>query len=601
MLRPTRILPAIVALCLLSTAPGDAFAQSPCILLDINPGSSSSLPARFVNVLGTTYFTAASAGFGHALWKTDGTTAGTKMVKDMYPGSGGGVQPRELTPLGNLLICIGDDGVNGGELWRSDGTTAGTWMIKNINPGNQGQPIYMDPPTGLTYFRNRVYFSARDGIHGRELWSTDGTAGGTAMVKDIRPGGNTSDSMPTFMTVVGDTLFFFANDTTHGWELWKTDGTTAGTTLVKDVWPGPEPTPMTHNSYPFNTGVFGKMLVFAAPNPTYGYELWKSDGTAAGTTLLKDITSGTGDSYFYRNLAQAGGLVFFSADDGKDGLELWCSDGTTPGTRLVKDIHSGPGDANPGNMAVFGATVVFGADDGVNGSELWRSDGTAAGTVMVKQIHPGSTGSMKYYNIARVGSRYAHFSADDGNRGTELWRTDGTAAGTTLFQDLAVGYAGSYPDNLTHSGGRIIFRAQDSTHGQEPRVVFPGATAQVHGEAHSLPGVTPTLSATDPVLGQTFIVSGVAAKPSDPISLVIGYPGPPLLLTNGCRVYIDLAHPFGLLKEIRVPGTTWSHPVFLPNLPGLTGISFALQAAQLLPGTALGFDTTNAVVMTAGY
>ncbi len=600
MLRPTRILPAIVAFCLFSAA-ADHDAQSPSILLDINPGSSSSLPARFVNVLGTTYFTAASPGFGHALWKTDGTPAGTKMVKDMYPGPKGGVQPRELTPLGNLLICIGDDGINGGELWRSDGTTSGTRMILNINPGNQGRPIYMDPPTGLTYFKNRVYFSARDGIHGRELWSTDGTANGTSMVKDIRPGGNTSDSMPSYLTVVGDTLYFFANDITHGWELWKTDGTGIGTTLVKDVWPGPEPTFMTHNNYPFNTGALGKMLIFAAPNPTYGYELWKSDGTTPGTTLLKDITTGTGNSYFYRNLTQAGGLVFFSANDGMVGLELWCSDGTTKGTRLVKDIHSGSGNANPGNMAVFGSTVVFGADDGVNGSELWKSDGTPAGTVMVKQIRPGSTGSMKYYNIAKVGSRYAYFSADDGSRGTELWRTDGTAAGTTLFQDLAVGYAGSYPDNLTHSGGRIIFRAQDSAHGQEPRVVFPGATAQVHGEAHSLPGVSPGLTATDPVLGQTFTISGVAAKPSSPISLVIGYPGPPLLFPNGCRVYINLALPFGLLKEVRVPSTTWSHPVFLPNIPGLTGYSFALQAAQLLPGTSLGFDTTPAVIMTAGY
>jgi len=601
MFRPTNnppiLLPVFVAFCLLSAVAG---AQSPSILLDINPGSGNSLPARFVDVLGTTYFTASSAGFGHALWKTDGTPAGTQMVKDMYPGPSGGVQPRELTPLGNLLICIGDDGVNGGELWRSDGTTAGTWMIKNINPGNQGQPIYMDPPTGLTCFKNKVYFSARDGIHGRELWSTDGTATGTAMVKDIQPGGNMSDSMPTYLTVVGDTLYFFANDTTHGWELWKTDGTGAGTMLVKDVWPGPEPTPMTHNNYPFNTGALGKTLIFAAPNPTYGYELWKSDGTPAGTTLLKDITQGAGNSYFYRNVTQAGGLVFFSANDGVDGLELWCSDGTTSGTRQVKDINAGSGNSDPGDMAVFGNRVVFGADDGVNGSELWQSDGTSAGTVMVKQIRPGSTGSMKYYNIAKVGSRYAYFSADDGSRGTELWRTDGTAAGTTLFQDLAAGYAGSYPDNLTHSGGRIIFRAQDSAHGQEPRVLFPGATAQVRGEAHSLPGFSPRLTATDPVLGQTFTITGVAARIAEPISLLIGYPGPPLLLPNGCTIYLDLALPFGLLKEVRVPRTTWGHQVFLPNIPGLTGISVALQAIQLLPGTSLGFDTTNAVVMTVG-
>lgn len=581
--------------------PQTAPAQSPSVLLDIMPGSSNSLPARFVDVLGTVFFTAASSGSGHALWKTDGTPGGTAQVKDFIPGPSGGVQPRELVGLGPLLICIGDDGVNGGELWRSDGTGVGTTMILNINPGNQGRPIYMDPPTGLTVFKQRVYFSARDGIHGRELWSSDGSASGTRMLRDIRPGGNTSDSLPTYFTPVGDTLFFFAYDTTHGWELWKTDGTSAATTLVKDVWPGPEPTLITHNNFQFVTGVLGNLLIFAAPDATHGFELWRSDGTGSGTYRLKDITPGPGHSRFSRNLTAVGGHLLFTADDGVHGPELWRTDGTSAGTTLVMDIRPGSLGSNPGEMAALSSgLVVFGADDGVNGAELWRTDGTAAGTTLVTSIRSGPTGSLLYYKMFGVGSRFAYFPANDGLRGTELWRSDGTASGTTLVQDLAVGSSGSYPEFLTLSAGRLIFRAQDSAHGQEPRVLFPGATSQERGTTHSLPGVQVQLRADDPVLGRPFTVHGTAARIANPIALVIGFPGPPLPLSNGGRLYLNLVQPFDLFAWIQPASLAWSRRAFLPNLPALTGTRCALQAFQALPSTSLGYDSTNGVIMTIG-
>ncbi|MBN2492892.1 MAG: hypothetical protein JXQ29_18730 [Planctomycetes bacterium] len=593
----------VLLLALIAAGARPVDAQSPCLLRDIAPGTTNSLPANFVDVFGTTFFTAASAATGHALWKTDGTPAGTTLVKDPYPGTGGGVQPRQLVALDDLLICIADDGVHGGELWRSDGTTAGTTMIKDINPGNQGQPIYMDPPTDLTVFKGRVYFSARDGIHGRELWVSDGTAAGTQMLKDIRPGGNTSDSHPTYFTPVGDTLYFFGYDDVHGWEIWKTDGTAAGTVLVKDVWPGPEPSLITHNSYPFNVGVLGSTLIFAAPDGQHGYELWQTDGTPAGTTLLKDITPGPGDSYFNRNLTAAGPYLYFTADDGVSGQELWRTDSTAAGTTLVTDLNPGPAGSSPGFMMALGGAVVFPADDGVHGAELWRSDGTPGGTRLVKDIWPGLNGSLRLVNIymtAMVGSRYGYFTADDGVHGGELWRTDGTPAGTTLVQDISAGAAGSYPEMVTLAAGRLVFRASDSQHGQEPRVFFPGATAQVRGTASPVPGAAPRIRATDPVLGQPFTLSGQATAPAEPIALVVGFPGRPLRLPNGCAAYLDVRLPFDLLKEIRPATTTWSAGFFLPALPGLTGLTFGLQAFQLLPASPHGFDATNALVMTLG-
>lgn len=576
-------------------------AQRDCLLLDINPGSANGLPARHVDVHGTLFFSACDPVHGHGLWKSDGTPAGTLLVKDFFPGSGGGVQPRELIGLGSLLLCVADDSIHGGELWRSDGTTAGTTLLKDINPGNQSQPVYIDPPTELTRFQGRVYFSARDGVRGRELWATDGTAAGTVLVKDIYPGGNSSDSLPTYFSAAGGTLFFFGFMPATGWELWATDGTTTGTRLVKDVWPGAEPTLITHNNYQFNTGVLGERLLFAVPDGTHGMELWISDGTAAGTALLKDINQGSADTYISRNLTQVGGFALFTADDGASGRELWRTDGTTAGTMLVKDIRPGPSGSDPGFMVALGALALFSADDGACGRELWASDGTPAGTVLVRDIWPGAAGGLAAGNLysgpTRVGSRFAYFTAADGVRGLELWRSDGTPGGTSLVMDIAAGAADSYPEFLTLSGGRLLFRAKDAVNGQEPRVLFPGATAQARGEAWP-PSSTASLAAGDPILGGLLQVRGRTGTTNRPFFLLAGTPAPPVRFPGGCPLYLDPARGLTVLHSGSAPVREWGWQAMLPADPALVGLGLGLQAFQA--GHPAGFDASAAVLLTLG-
>ena len=200
------------------------------------------------------------------------------------------------------------------------------------------------------------------------------------------------------MTGVGERLFFTARDGTHGDELWRSDGTGAGTVLVKDI------NPVARDSYPSSlTGVGGR-LFFAADDGAHGRELWASDGTRVGTVLVKDINPDAASESGPSSLTGVAARLFFTADDGAHGAELWTSDGTRAGTVLVKDINPGTsdyGDYDYGpSLAGVGGRLFFTADDGIHGAELWTSDGTGAGTALVKDVNQGGR-----FSVARHGTR----------------------------------------------------------------------------------------------------------------------------------------------------------------------------------------------------
>src|SRR5262249_45756174 len=105
------------------------------------------------------------------------------------------------------------DGTNGRELWRSDGTPAGTMLVRDIAPSAAASL-----PSNLTNVNGLLYFAANDGTTGTELWQSDGTPAGTVLVQDINPG--TTGSNPAYLTAMNNKLSFAAPDPTHGRELW---------------------------------------------------------------------------------------------------------------------------------------------------------------------------------------------------------------------------------------------------------------------------------------------------------------------------------------------------------------------------------------------
>ena len=198
------------------------------------------------------------------------------------------------------------------------------------------------------------------------------------MVKDIDPG--PSASFAADVTDVNGTVYLRAFDGIHSSaELWRSDGTTAGTVALAAL-------------DPFNLTNVGGTLYFNGNDGAHGAELWKSDGTVGGTVMVKDINTGAGES-FPQYLTNVNGTLYFTAIDGAHGNELWKSDGTAAGTALVKDIVPGPGSSNPVDLAVVNGAVEFYVQDpALNRFELWRSDGTAAGTIeLAADIGPNTT------------------------------------------------------------------------------------------------------------------------------------------------------------------------------------------------------------------
>jgi ELWxxDGT repeat protein len=391
----------------------DGTAAGTKLVRDIYPGTAGSRPSDLQTVGSRLFFSAANGFWGRELWRSDGTYFGTRLVRDIYPGGGAGRSsyPQRFTDVQGLPFFDADDGVHGQELWLSDGTAAGTQLVRDVYPGRN----ILDRPLPLASLGGRLLFAANDGVHGEELWISDGTSAGTTMLSDINPGAASSD--PGGGIKAGGQVYFAANDGVHGDELWVSDGTSAGTRMVSDInpgaegsgarrsagdavdlggtlyfsaWDGTSPglwrsdgtaagTKLVADVDAGDLAVVGGTILFdGGRRAETGYELWRSDGTTAGTRLVRDIypgydSTGLPNESSPEELTDVGGTLFFRAVDGSHGSELWRSDGTGAGTRLVDDIREGSMSSHPSALRNFHGTLLFTADDGIHGRELWKA------------------------------------------------------------------------------------------------------------------------------------------------------------------------------------------------------------------------------------
>lgn len=378
--------------------------------------------------------------------------------------AGADARPERMIEYNGKLLFRARTAAQGIEPWISDGTEAGTVLLKDIND-NPSVSTGNSNADNFTVYKNKVYFKARDAVNGDELWVTDGTTEGTIMLKNIHP---TANGNPIDIVIFKDLLFFTATDNTSSSELWVSDGTAEGTRLFLDINPG------SGVGNPGSKTVIGNYMYFSASNGANGNEIWRTDGTVEGTKMIKDIRAGTANGLPSRFFG-FNNEVYFRVNDGTNGVELWKTDGTEEGTVLVKDIRPGSGNSNPDNFFIVNNRLYFTADDGVNGVELWVTDGTTAGTTLALDFNPAGSGNPS--NFLEIIPGIHLLTATDTLKGTEPWLFLNVLgfSDTSLVQDLNPGPASSSPEYFVDNGYDIFFSATVAGSGKELYVLSLGA------------------------------------------------------------------------------------------------------------------------------
>ncbi len=413
------------------------------------------------------------------------------LLKDIAPGADSS-NAYGFTDVNGMVFFATDPGTGNYTLWRSNGTAAGTVALKTF----VGDP-FNSRPDHFTNVGGMLYFAANDGQTGQELWKSDGTPEGTILVKDLAPGSFTEEgvtyparSNPYYLTDVNGTLYF---TTGAGSALYKSDGTPGGTVPIKEglqIWEA--------------TAMNGLFYYLERDQPQGRVWLGKSDGTAAGTVTITEVTTDAPSAYGQGSsfLEAVDGKLYFdfyyNYSPGESGffhnLELWRSDGTAAGTGFVTKLVQGSGQNSFLRAHTFvGNTLYFTYFDtdvsNVDNYVLYRSTLTAPAEPVytLSSLTPGppygQRGPYQPYLTDVNGTLY--LTANLNGKGMELWKSDGTTDGTQLVADLNPGPGGSNPSFLGVSNGVLYFSASDGTHGHEPFRYAPQTPSAIRINAGS--------------------------------------------------------------------------------------------------------------------
>ena len=412
-------------------------------------GVFSDSPFDWATLGNVAFFSAAGPTNGRELWRSDGTSKGTREVLDIRLGPLGS-SPGKLTRIGKLLYFTADLGLSGREPWRSDGTPSGTFLLRDIRPGRSGSfPV--------AYFAagSKAIFTAFDDRIGFEPWISDGTAAGTRLLLDLNPQSGTRSSQPNILGRINGLLIIAADDGIRGKELWASDGSAEGTVLVADIKAGPE------GSNPTPIASLDNVLFFGADDGVHGTEVWKTDGSVRGTSLVKDIMPGALGSFVLGG-TRHGQEVFFNAysqSKNRQDYRLWKTNGTNAGT--VEFFSN-----SARYMTSVGPKLFF-----VSTGGLYVSDGTSKGTKLLWAtwfLGPTFRTAMTELN----GELY--FAVESRPPNSTIWKTDGSAKGTVRLHPISFAPV----DNLVTVGASVFFHSRTT--------FVPGRLYRTNGSVNGL-------------------------------------------------------------------------------------------------------------------
>ena len=339
----------------------------------------------------------------------------------------------------------------GAELWKTDGTTAGTSMVKDIRTGTTSSS-----PSAFFVFNDEVHFEISVYPNGNEIWKTNGTSSGTVKA--------TNSACWHYNCNFHSVIEY--NGSFYGAGSWNNNGrevlmyNSSGLSLLVDLSPG-QRFSIPRMTNPSNFIVHDGWLWFlTAGNPSSGNGncLYRSNGTAAGTTPFVCDTGSYGLELFNDEL-------YFSRSANGKGYELWKTDGTTSGTVMVTDIVAGSGSAVGPSMArLFTSTddyLYFSVQTGTANTDhaVWRTDGTAAGTQLIKSSF-SVWDDVVIGNVLYMGGQYFTTNSDSS---TGLWSTDGTMNGTSLYTNYDADPLQGLVSDLHTINGSLYFRYHNGT------------------------------------------------------------------------------------------------------------------------------------------
>lgn len=468
--------------------------DGPVLLGDLTPGPDGTYPSNTV-ASATTAYLAVGTQDGEAIYRTQGTPGDLTKISGPFLTD---VDDSVVTDHG--LFFTGRDAQHGDEPWFAPaGGTAG--LVRDLNTGLKSSEL-----GEMLFDGGMAYFGANDGIHAAEPWVTDGTAGGTHLLKDTAA---PSYSYANDFTKFAGKVYFTARGD-QGTRLWVTDGTETGTHRVDsgDSFVGDgatQPTVIGGKLYFLATGVGGRTGLWVTDGTDAPHEIEVAGNSASNRGEVLTIR-GAGsvpvlDWYSYGNYqrtlygvssegtaevlstASAGGIsslttigskAYFSGH-GEDGSEPWVTDGTAVGTKRLADVREGDASSEPADFQVLGDGVWFTALDGANRRVPFRvaADGTV--TPLDGPWAPASgTAAFTVRGSAAVGGRvYVALVRRDGDVATPalgLVEADGSAKMVHAFDSFPV--TGTYPDlgdpyGFKELGGKVYFTAHDAAHGYE--------------------------------------------------------------------------------------------------------------------------------------